>query len=154
VIIRENGDVKKVSLGRGNPRFYKINEFGSAVYVGFESGKIVKIDKELGKILWEKELGAPVNVDFGFDENNMYLVSINNDFHVLDQTAGETKFVYYNSNRVTILKQIAPAVVSEGVLVTFNDGKVILFDRTNWKILRSENFGENPMIGSDWESLR
>jgi outer membrane protein assembly factor BamB len=131
LIIRENGSVKKVPLGKGNPRFYKINEFGGNVYVGFENGKIVKIGREEGKILWEKELGAPVNVDFGFDENNVYFVSTNNDFHVLDQLTGETRFIYYNSNKTTILNRVAPAVVNGGISVVFNDGKTILFDRNN-----------------------
>jgi outer membrane protein assembly factor BamB len=140
LVIKQNKEKIRVILGEKISGFYKINKYGNNIYIGFEDGKIMKIDKRLGKILWEKDMNTLVNVNFGFDDDNIYLVSINNNFYVIDQITGEIKFIYYNSDIPTILNQIAPITTNKGVIVVFNEGKIVLFDKKDWKILWSKIF--------------
>jgi outer membrane protein assembly factor BamB len=146
LVVKEKDEKKEIPIGREKSRFYKINVLGDSIYIGFESGKILKIDKKSGKKLWEKSINTFANVEFSFDRDTLYFVGIDNNFYAMSQLTGEIKYIYYNSTETTVLNQTLPMVTDKGIVVVFNDGKIVLFDKKTWKVLWSRMFREKPTV--------
>jgi outer membrane protein assembly factor BamB len=144
----DGGMTFKIPLDKVDVKF-KTTNFENNFYVGFDDGDIIKISKKSGDILWKKNIDTLANTAFAMDEDNLYFVSINNDFYVLDKETGKIKFIYYGANETTILNQTPPIVLADGILVIFHNNRVSLFSKKDWSVVWSKFLDNKKVIQKD-----
>ncbi len=94
-----------------------------------QNGKVVAIDFN-GKILWQKDLKAPFRNNPTIHENNIYLLSANNDVWALNIDNGKENWHYKTEAPMTFLQQMgSPAIDGDRLIVPFSSGSVIAFDK-------------------------
>jgi outer membrane protein assembly factor BamB len=145
LILRDGGSMLKISIDKADTRFVA-SSLDDSFYISFEDGEIVKIDKKSGEILWKRDISTFVNATFSADEENLYFISINNDFYVLDKESGKIKFIYYGTNEVTILNQIPPVILGNEILVIFHNNQVNLFSKNDWSVVWSRILDSKKLI--------
>ncbi|MDR2760913.1 MAG: PQQ-like beta-propeller repeat protein [Rickettsiales bacterium] len=136
LVLRGREKTITVPLGRKKSDPHAISAFGENVFIGFSDGELLKIDGNSGKILWKKNLDIFADRPLSFDGENIYFVSLGNDFYVLDQNSGKIKFIYFNANVTTVTNSAPPVVLDNRVEATFNDGQVMTFSKNNWETLQ------------------
>ncbi len=94
-----------------------------------QNGKVVAIDFN-GKILWQKDLKTPFRNNPTLYENNIYLLSANNDLWSLNIDNGKENWHYKTEAPMTFLQQMGgPAVDGDRLIVPFSSGSVFAFDK-------------------------
>ena len=94
-----------------------------------QNGQVVALDFN-GKILWQKDLNAPFRNNPTLHENDIYLLSANNDIWSLDADNGKENWHYKTEAPMTFLQQMGgPAIEDDRLIVPFSSGTVIAFDK-------------------------
>lgn len=106
---------------------------GGHVFGGSDSGKLVALEAGTGKLLWEKEAGAPIRCSAAAADGLVFAGSDGGSFFALDEATGREKWRFDCGGPV----QSAPAVVGGLVIFGANDHNVYALDRQTGRKLWS-----------------
>ena len=104
-----------------------------------ENGTINCFDTK-GKMLWKKEFNTPFRSSPLLFNNNLYLLSSNNDLFVLNAKTGKENWHYKTATPLTLLQGMGRPALSNNILVVpFSTGEVIGFDALTGILLWSQD---------------
>ncbi|MDR2777603.1 MAG: PQQ-like beta-propeller repeat protein [Rickettsiales bacterium] len=139
LVIRGNDGLSRFNLGdsiRGEADVFLNN--GDAFVVSM-SNSIIKFSLKDNAIVWKKSINSIPLANLAFNgSEKIYFTTIDNRFYILDYDTGRIEFIYSNVSERTVVHRIAPIYYRKKnlIVVTFNDGEVIIFGGRKNNILR------------------
>lgn len=118
---------------KGKPKVFRDK---NNLFITSLSNGIIKISLDSTKIIWGKLITSIPQKNLVFDEKNIYFTTVDNKFYILDYDTGETKFIYYNYVINALTNSIKPILYKDFVIVTFDNGEIIIFDKNSKKIVK------------------
>ena len=104
-----------------------------------EHGIVKAFDIE-GKELWKKEFKTAFRNSPLMTNESVYLLSLDNNFWVLNAKTGKEKWHYKTTENQTLLRGMgSPSLANNVVVVPFSSGEVIAFDSTTGVLLWSQD---------------
>ena len=97
---------------------------GDRLFAADVTGLVMALDRLSGKVLWKKDLKAPVSGAVGAGYGLVTMGTLKGEVIALDASSGEEKW----RSRVTSEVLAAPAVNGDVVLVQTQDDRLIAFD--------------------------
>jgi len=94
---------------------------GDSIFAAGADGDVMALDRETGKVLWKKDLEAPVSGGVGVGSGMVLLGTLKGEVIALDATSGEEKW----RARVTSEVLSAPATNGDIVVVQTQDDRLI-----------------------------
>lgn len=93
---------------------------------------VVCLEASTGEIIWQTSLSSPTRAVPVFENNKLYIKSIDNKIYALDAKSGKVEWSYLSvSEEVNILSSIA-IQPKNALLITYNDsGEVIALNSNN-----------------------
>lgn len=132
---------------KGKPKAFRDK---NNLFITSLSNGIIKISLEKTKITWKKLITSIPQKNLVFDDKNIYFTTIDNKFYILDYDTGETKFIYYNYATDIFNNSIKPILYKNFVIVTFDNGEIIIFNKNTRKIIEKlhdkSSLDENSII--------
>ena len=146
----DNNSVIRAYTLKDNTKIWQAESETKAQGVGLTADKnlVVTVDENglviirdtKGKELQRKELKTPFRNTPLLANGNLFLLSLNNDFWVLNAKTGTEKWHYKAAQTQTLLQKMArPALADNVVIVPFSTGEVIGFDATTGSLLWSQD---------------
>jgi len=94
---------------------------GDSIFAAAADGDVMALDRETGKVLWKKDLEAPVSGGVGVGSGMVLLGTLKGEVIALDASSGEEKW----RARVTSEVLSAPATNGDIVVVQTQDDRLI-----------------------------
>jgi outer membrane protein assembly factor BamB len=135
-VVKRDGKTSKYKLDKPTKGESNIFKDGDDVYIISKSNNITKFSLKDRKTSWQKTIASVPLANFAFNGGRIYFTTLNNGFYILDGKTGKIEFIYSNVNRMNVAVHIKPIFYENLVIVTFNDGEVIIFDQNNRNILK------------------
>ncbi|MDR2077525.1 MAG: PQQ-binding-like beta-propeller repeat protein [Rickettsiales bacterium] len=136
LVVKKDNKTSKYRLN--GPIKGEVNIFknGDDVYVASKSNSITKFSLKDNKMVWHKTIASVPMANFAFNDGKLFFTTINNGFYILNGETGKIEFIYSNANRMTVSVCIEPMFYKNLIIVTFNDGEIIIFDKNSRNILK------------------
>jgi outer membrane protein assembly factor BamB len=109
---------------------------GNYIYVTGATNMLLKVSAVDGTIQWQKTIAAVPNANLVLNANKIYFTTLANELYVLDDDTGNIEFIYPQPLQRTITSHQQPIFYGQLLLVSFNDGSVIIFHKETLKPLR------------------
>ncbi|WP_409521581.1 outer membrane protein assembly factor BamB [Pseudomonas sp.] len=112
------------SIGDGQGDLYNLLTpavEGDSIFAADANGEVMALDRETGKVLWKKDLEAPVSGGVGVGSGMVLLGTLKGEVIALDSASGEEKW----RARVTSEVLSAPATNGDVVVVQTQDDRLI-----------------------------
>lgn len=98
--------------------------------------KAASLNATTGEVRWEVDLPAPVRNPPTASQGKLFVVTIDNQIMALDQSTGETLWVYQSfEESARILSSGSPAVDGDIVIAPFSSGEVVSLDSDSGRLL-------------------
>lgn len=147
----EKISVKDSEYIKGRVKVTRDLEHDSLFVTSLANG-ILKISLESGKVLWRKMLSSIPQNNLVFDDKYVYFTTADGKFYMLDQGTGDTAFLYYNYSSDFITNDIKPILYKNLVVVTFDNGDLLILDRDSKKVLKK--FNDKPLLYGETIELK
>ncbi|MDR2778061.1 MAG: hypothetical protein LBB13_00955 [Rickettsiales bacterium] len=149
LVVKTDGKTTKYKLDspiKGEPSIFRDEE---DVYMISMTNNIAKFSLKNHSIAWQKTIASVPRANFTPAGGKLYFTTLNNSFYILDSETGKIEFIHSNANRTTITTCIKPILYKNLLVVTFNDGEVIIFDKNSRNILKkiaSTPYGKTSVV--------
>ena len=141
----ENKKVEKIwsekTLNSGEKKNILISQArleDGIIYISTGNGFVIAFDVETKKVIWKNKFDAIFAASPTIDNNNLYLISSDDELYAINKTNGELLWKTdnnFNDNKKTF--QIPPVAVFQGKVVAgFSNGFVIVYNEKGnvlWK---------------------
>lgn len=122
---------------------------GGILYATNSFGHVLAIDPKDGKIIWQKSLNSPIRSAPTIHNQRLFIVTINNELHVLEAKDGNKIWDYSGIVEPSALLGGAnPAVTDEVVITAFSSGEVYALQVANGHPIWSETLTPAVRIDS------
>lgn len=113
---------------------------GGRIYVGTGFGVVVALDAQNGKLVWDKNLGAPVRTSPTAANGRVFVVTKNGQVHCLSSLDGAELWTFRGlPERASILVNSSPAVDGDIVVVPYPTGDLVALNVSTGQPVWSES---------------
>jgi len=117
------------------------------IYVTTGFGRVFALEAASGKILWQRDLGAPMRTAPSVRGNRVFVITITNKFFALDGTGGQVLWTHAGIEEATnLLGGGAPAVDGGTVVVAYSSGEIVALRVETGQVLWSDSLSNARRI--------
>ena len=131
--------------------------FGGGIAVNSEllvvttgAGQIFALRRSDGELLWQRNIKFAIHGAPTLDGAQAFFTTVNNRVYALNVRTSEIIWQHedVSSTRATFIGSQPPAVNEAIVVVGYNTGEIVAFDRANGKIIWRQNLSNHSTIDS------
>jgi outer membrane protein assembly factor BamB len=108
-------------------------------------GQVIALQASTGKVSWQRKLGIPIHAPPAASGGRVFVITVENVLHALDQTDGRDVWPPHRaiSETARLLGSAAPAVSGEVVVAPFTSGDLVALRVDNGRVLWSDTLASS-----------